>query len=612
MNRSKRLSVIGVIVLGVLLASLYLPATIVSAHAYLIQSNPAANAHLAKSPERIDMIFSEAVEPSLSDIAVYDSKEVRVDNHHTQVDPVNPTHVWNSLPPLKDGAYLITWKVISKSDGHLTGESFPFTIGNIGSATPTITTTTGAPPAALPGQVIVKGLLYLAVALLCGGSLFEIFIWRPANQQLGQSESDWSSHEIVLRPLMTAGLVLLGIASLLGVLVQAAAFEGKPMVTLWDAEYLVVLTNTQYGILALARIILMFALAGLLLPNVNRWNRWAAMPLMAITALTLSLGSHAAAQSDALMVGADLIHVLAAAIWIGGLGAFLMTLLWARRLSVQLRSLLIVQLLLRFSTLAIASVLLLVLTGIYAAITDVGSLNGLIATEYGHVLIVKLVGVLAITAVGAYNHFVMTPRLKRVSINPTSGDGWNHFKKLLLIEACLGVMILLWVGLLTSLPMANEEAGTPRITQQQQADDLRVKLIVSPGKAGVINTYNLKITFASDGNPVTNTSRVYLLIYPSNDSIPPSNVPLSNVGEGNYTAQGAYFTYEDQWQLRGVIRRAGRYDTYSVFYIDTRGPQGLPLDVSRTVLIISGFLAGALDIYIIIRQKSHRFSYLQN
>ena len=77
------------------------------------------------------MYFSEIVEPSLSDIAVYDASGARVDDHHTQVDPADLTHLSNTLLPLKDGAYLITWKVISRSDGHLTGGAFPIYIGAV-------------------------------------------------------------------------------------------------------------------------------------------------------------------------------------------------------------------------------------------------------------------------------------------------------------------------------------------------------------------------------------------------------------------------------------------------------------------------------------------------
>ncbi len=590
--------------LGLTLGALFLSAAPVSAHAYLLRSTPAANAHLDHSPAQIDMFFSEPLEPQLSDIAVYDAGGARVDQHTTRLDPADATHLSASLPPLKDGIYLVTWKVISISDGHLTGGSFPILIGDVSAgAASTLQAAPPAPASTLPGQALVKGLLYLAVAILAGGAIFERFAWRPAARALGEEQAGLAGYAPLLRRYFLVGLALLGTASLLGVLVEAAAFEGGWILPPWDPEVLTILTGARYGLLALARLAALFALAGVLLPSPNRWNRWAALPLLALLLLSVSLGSHAAAQSNPWMIAADLAHLLAASVWVGGLGLFLASLWWARRWEPQQRTRLAAFLLPRFSTLAMISVGVLGLTGVYAALTDVGSWDGLLNTDYGRVLLVKLLAALVMLALGGVNHFVIRPRIQAAAqVAPGDASRVQGFLKFLSAEAALGALLLLWVGVFTSLPMANEQASIPRLTQTLQADDLTLKLTVSPGRVGV-NTYTLALATSADGKPLTQANEVDLLFFPSDVSIPPSTAVLANQGNGIYSIQGAYLSFADLWQVRVAVRRPDRFDTFADFSVDTRPGGSLPQNVVAGTLLGLTALAAAFAVYMLAGRK---------
>jgi copper transport protein len=596
--------VMRLVVLGLLLAATFLPVTAVSAHAYLVRSSPAADAHLKTSPARIDMVFSETVEPSLSDIAVYDASGARVDAHHTQVDPADFTHLSNTLPPLKDGAYLVTWKVISRSDGHLTGGAYPIYIGNVSASAAVRLRDPAAEPALLPGQVIDKGLLYLAVAVLLGGMIFEIFALRPALKQIGAAVQDLSGYSGLFRRFIAGGLTLLGLSGLLGIMVQAAAFEGHIFVPPWDPELLIVLTSTQYGVLVLARLAALFGLAGLLLPAANRWRIISSLPLLALIGLTLSLGSHADAQANLWMVAADLLHLTAASVWVGGLGLFLASLFWARNLEPANRTRLAAALLPRFSILAILSLGLLAATGIYEAITDLGSLDGLLHTVYGQVLIAKLVIALLMVCLGGYSHFVVWPKIRRdAQKNPAVPGILERFLKLLIVEAVLGAILLAWIGLFTSLPLANQEATIPKVIQTVQTDDLTLKLTLTPARVG-FNTYTLQLSLSANGRPITNTSEVDLVFYPSNPTIPPSQAQLSSLGNGFYSAQGAYLAYEDQWQIRAIVRRPNQFDSYADFWVDTQPTAPWPLNLIATVLLVFTGLVCVFDLLLLARYRS--------
>jgi copper transport protein len=596
--------IVRLVVLGLLFTATFLPVTAVSAHAFLVRSSPAANAHLKSSPARIDMFFSETVEPSLSDIAVYDASGARVDDHRTQIDPADFSHLSNTLPPLKDGAYLVTWKVISRSDGHLTGGAYPIYIGNVPANAAVQLHNPAVEPALLPGQVIDKGLLYLAVAVLLGGMIFEIFALRPVLKQIGTAAEDLSGYSGLFRRFMAAGLILLGLSGLLGILVQAAAFEGQTFVPPWDPELLVVLTGTQYGVLVLARLAALFGLAGLLLPAANRWRMISSLPLLALIGLTLSLGSHADAQANLWMVAADLLHLTATSVWVGGLGLFLASLFSARKLEPANRSRLAAALLPRFSALAILSLALLAVTGIYEAITDVGSLDGLLHTAYGQVLIAKLLIALLMVCLGGYSHFVVWPKIQQNAQDNPAGPGiLERFRTLLIVETALGAILLVWIGLFTSLPLANQDATIPKVIQTVQTDDLTLKLTVTPARVG-INTYTLQLSSSANGHPITNTSEVDLVFYPSNPTIPPSQAQLSSLGNGFYSAQGAYLAYEDRWQIRAVVRRPNKFDSYADFWVDTHPPAPWPLNLIATVLLICTGLACVFDVLLLARRRS--------
>jgi copper transport protein len=254
---------------------------------------------------------------------------------------------------------------------------------------------------------------------------------------------------------------------------------------------------------------------------------------------------------------------------------------------------------------AVFSLALLAITGIFEALTDVGSLNGLLYTTYGQVLIVKLIFALLMVCMGGYNHFVIRPKIQRDASNsPTSLSTLVRFRKLLIIEAALGAILLGWVGLFTSLPLANPDATIPKIIQTDQADDLVLKLTVSPGRAG-INTYTLQLTSNDNGRPITQTSEVDLLFYSSNPTIPPSQANLTSRGNGIYTAEGAYLAYEDQWQIRAVVRRPNRFDSYADFWVDTHPPAPWPFNIIAAVLLVCTGIVCAIDVMLLARRKSN-------
>ena len=168
--------------------------------------------------------------------------------------------------------------------------------------------------------------------------------------------------------------------------------------------------DTGFGQVWLARSVLAVALAGVAVLAMRRRSEASAVTaifLAASIAVTPALSGHARVEGT-LAILSDSIHVLAAGVWVGGL-AFLALLLvkaggdrWSLAMKVVPR----------FSTLAVASVIALVTAGVVSSFIQIGSWSGLVETTYGRLLLAKVVLLLPLIALGAYNNRISVPALR--------------------------------------------------------------------------------------------------------------------------------------------------------------------------------------------------------
>jgi copper transport protein len=125
------------IVAGLLANAIWFSVPVVSAHANLVRSEPAANSVLDQPPERVVIWFTEPIEAGFSEIQVLNSQGERVDKGDSAVDNNNPTVMSVTLPALPNGTYTIAWRNLSSVDGHTVRGAFVFSVGEPISAAPT-------------------------------------------------------------------------------------------------------------------------------------------------------------------------------------------------------------------------------------------------------------------------------------------------------------------------------------------------------------------------------------------------------------------------------------------------------------------------------------------
>lgn len=578
----------------------------VQAHAILVSSIPEANAMLASSPAQIELYFSEAVEGRLSKISVLDSSGKHMEAGDSRVDPSDPTHLVVSLSPLTDGVYTVSWRVISATDGHQTSGSFPFAVGNVNPGMmSTVQQATSFNPLP-PGSIITKGLLYLVAATLIGGMLFARFVWNPSFGQAVLHPEDQDAYLKFSQRLIFGALIILEVADIVSLLAQAGQVNGTLFVWPWKPTFVTVLLETRFGVIAIARLCLAFILAGLLLPYPNRWNRWAGLAACMLLLLTFSLGSHAAGESRPILpVLADWIHITAISVWIGGLFSFLGGMRSTRRLDSESRTRLTSVLIPHFTLLAMTSVGVLTITGVYASIIHFGTLKELLNTDYGRALIVKFLIAAPMLGMGGIHFLITTPTIRRAAKRPGGSlPAVTHFQALLTVEALLGMILLIWVAVFTTLPPARIPVKAAGINQTTKINDLTVALNIAPGRTGM-NTFTA--TVSSGGHPVTDAQSVSLEFRSLSGMVMASQTTLDKIGAGMYNIQGGYLGMPAQWDIKVVIVRPGKFDAYADYTVDTNPTvapsRALPWRSIALVLLVATAISVVFVFLVMVRRS---------
>jgi mono/diheme cytochrome c family protein/uncharacterized membrane protein len=270
----------------------------------------------------------------------------------------------------------------------------------------------------------------------------------------------------------------------------------------------------------------------------------------------------------------------------GGLAYFLFGLLALRKLESVLQTRLVSLTVQKFSAMALGSVALIGLTGLYAVSLRIGTLQALTTTLYGYSMLVKqgFVGLLMVIAAG--NLLVISPRLNRNRISGTSNAGLvKRFTLMVFAESLLAVFLLLSVSYLTYLPPAKANPAEIGLSASAQADDLSMDLSITPGVIG-LNTFNLELK--SNGQSLLSAKEVLLRFTALNKNIPPSDVALITKGNGQYSANGANLSLPADWKVEVIVRRDQKFDVFASFQFALAGVGG---SLDSTPQIAGGLLA---------------------
>lgn len=571
-----------------------------SAHGVLIRSNPAANAVLEQPPVQVELFFTETLEPRLSSIQVFDSNNAAVDAGDVRVDPSDPTRMTVTLHRLSDGVYTVTWKALSTVDGHQTVGTFPFAVGKVNAAV--VSGILQSTTARLPFSALVaKFLLLASLAILMGQRLFIALVWNPAlkSDQSGVSKPD------VWAKLYRIGLIGVLLSIGVGILSQAGQAVGAELSYPWNLHTGHILTGTRLGVIWLARLALAILAVWLAGWQESPLRDWAGFVVNLALLLSVALTSHAATELRPFFpVLGDWLHLIGMTFWLGGLIHLFTGIRQLQGLDDRTRTSLISLLTSRFSINAILFVSLIGITGFYSAYLRVGAWPALLTSLYGHVLLIKQGFVAGLLLIAATNLLVISPRLRRNRLQNVSDSKLiSRFGKILVLELTFAGLLLASVSFLTYIPPAKAVSLNSDVTGTARADDLRLKLSISPGRVGQ-NTFTLQL--ASSGQPVQFAKEVLLRFTPAQGNIPPSELQLIGLGDGKFVAKGSHLGLPGNWQIQAVVRREDKFDAFADFKFTIRAAgateETSTIPAQAALLIIAtGILCGLMTGYVKVK-----------
>ena len=235
--------------------------------------------------------------------------------------------------------------------------------------------------------------------------------------------------------LAEAGWLVLLSAEIYGAPVIAVCLHGG----VWT-----VLTDTRFGLVCTVRLGLALLLAILVLwPATRLLQIVAAAGLIALIALIGHAGATPGTAGD-IHLASDIVHLVAAGAWLGGLPALAMLLAQARRANDPAWRSFATRATRRFSWLGIVCVAALLASGIVNSWNLLGGPRDLVTTDYGRLVLLKIGLFVAMVGIAAANRFHFTPQL------PASG-ALHALQRNSLAETGLGLCVLLFVGALGTM-----------------------------------------------------------------------------------------------------------------------------------------------------------------
>ncbi|MFD9617887.1 copper resistance CopC/CopD family protein [Streptomyces virginiae] len=422
------------LVLAALLAALFTAAAPATAHAALTASDPTDGAVVATAPAQVTLSFSEQVAMGDDSIRVLDPQGKRVDTGELRdMCSGNTVRYGTALHTgLPNGTYTVAWQAVS-ADSHPISGAFTFSIGAPSATDVSLPTAqAGGGPVGI-AYGIARYAAYAGFTVLVGGAAFILLCWR-------RGAAERPLQKLVVRAWVTLT------AATLAMLVLRTPYTGSGSFSdVFDLDGLRAVLETKTGASLVSRLLLLGAAALFVAVLFGVYARRVAglgpdeagrsdgadgadesdpadeaegpddtsdltfglaiggAVVAGGIAATWALSEHASTGiQPGIAMPADILHLMAVAIWLGGLAALLVALHKVpgiERAAVR-----------RFSRVAFVSVLVLAVTGVYQSWRQLGSWSALTGTEYGQLLLLK-VGLVAVLLGIAYVSRRWTTRL---------------------------------------------------------------------------------------------------------------------------------------------------------------------------------------------------------
>lgn len=575
---SRRLTplALGALLLGA--AALWLGAMTVSAHAELDRSIPAQGDLLAAPPDRVELWFTELVNPDDGSLGVTLRTEDNtvIEPRSLIVDPADPHHVVAEFGGLNFETYTVAYSNRSATDGHPSSGSFAFRVG--GGPTPGAATTADGSPALW--AVVTRWATFLGLAI-AGGAFF---IARTVLGARGRAEAGDGlavsggtvgpvAASRALRLLAVGGAAVALLATLAELPLQWEFPPGGTTPASFRAV-LLGLPDAWWLRPAGAGAALLAALAWLVLGRSRPGGRpaaveWFGLGVALSGLLGLALTGHSAAQQGAWhapAVASNIAHQWSSSLWAGGLVA-LAVVRWAGpdRGGVALDPVR------RFSPWALVLFGIAAVTGVTNAGIILPSVPALWDSRYGVTILVKTAVVLGALALAARH---------RQALARSAAWATARLRPTLRLESIVIALAIVAASTLalTSPPGSDALSRDPLATditilEQARTSDGTIaalmRLAADPLRSSATNTFRLTASTTAN-QPMTAPagSRAFLdFVSISDAAIVQPRLELQPDGQGGFTGAGDQLSIDSWWRITATLRQAGQEDLVAAFAV---------------------------------------------
>lgn len=570
---------------GALISNLSEP---VQAHGNQIDSSPPADSEIEDSPDRVIVWFSEPIEETFSEVTVLNSAGEQVDLGNSEREPSEPSAISVGLPLLDDGTYTVVWKNLSSVDGHKVIGSYVFAIGEPLSSGVQIATEK-QPLLQTIADPWLRWLVYLGAAIVFGGLVFEMTVGIPAiygrNAEnrweiaVSLASSRWSK-------LAFIGLAIVGIGMIGQLLQQASVLTEKSIFAPDFGTLQTVALESGWGRLWTYRFITAIAAGFMLLlaksqavtpetevsdeddSDVNLIGDSVAAQVTVILGLVFmgllaASGHNAATPTDVktFAIVTDFVHLVASTVWLGGVFYLAISVpMLLRILGTASASRLFKVAVSRFTVLGILSAGTLVTTGIFSSYMQV-TIPAATNTPYGWFLVGKIALIVPLFLVAGFNGFRLARKF--------GSGGETTFRRSIVVELIIAVLILGAVGWLASLEPARQYAGRTGIAAQDEAsfaaesEGTVFDISITPATVGK-NDVRVRIQ-QPDGEPIDNAIDVRVRIKFIDDDLAEPLVSLEDTGAGFWVLNDSSINIAGNYQAEVVVLRPDAFDSRTAF-----------------------------------------------
>jgi copper transport protein len=545
------------------------------AHAALLHTVPDASETVNVPPKQVELTFSEAVEPRFAVVSVTDAVAHQETTGPPERSPTNADTLVVPLKHLPEGWYLVYWRAISV-DGHPVRGAFTFAVGPNEGPAPQFVIPSISETAATPRLLIARWAVFLSLMCAIGLAALRLAVARPVVRRVPGTS-------------LKAVSVVFGLAAAVGLLaipvylvLSTADFALRPWWQLGAIVPLVRVSAFGRGLVDLWIVFALFTAAAGVAIAVDRPERekrsvaelvsliGAVLSAAAVLLVPGLIGHAAQTAPRGLSVALDWLHLAGGSLWIGGLVG-LLVLWWGLASGRRVAGLAVA--VPRFSNTALVSVLVLIGSGVGAAIIHLPTIASLWETSYGQAILWKvglLTGALLLASVNLL-------RNKNRLGNPETGAAAARLLRgLVLGEGVLVAAAIFAAAVLSSLPPpskalaevggASAHVGPGAVTRTVMKDGYRFDVRVTPNKAAVPNAFEVRVT--RNGKPVTGGA-VFLTFAMLDMEMGTQEYRLTETAPGIYSHAAPALVMVGHWALGFQVTPPGASGPVNVLVVDT-------------------------------------------